>query len=200
MEWRGLVALPFYTARVSSRGRVGEVRLEAFLSRHSRPEEICLLSRVSDLEDSPLEGALRLPAWGEARDVLDWYVGSWQVLEGARVGGEGGWAMRRLANELQRLLVGGLVTRPEKMPTSTETFKVGIARGLCRSTLGFIEPSSYLLISSRLAWKNLAVSVSEGELIVERRDGGRDKVFGYIIGNNEEARRVLLEGIGYQGM
>ena len=197
------VNLPYYEVSVGLRGgRVEKVYLEAYMSRVVGGRLICLLASrrqpIGALRGLGLAGP---EPWASPDDLLAHFISrAREVLSsGPPPPPAGGWALRRLFQELNRLFFGGMVTGPPVEPeVSREALSARLARRLCTDILGPFLAGGYTVMGSRLLRLPVNVEFPEGGVVVER-EGREDKVLTYVARASPEAARLLksaVEGVG----
>ena len=189
------LSLPYYELRLWRRGvrREARVHLEAYLSRWAGPSEICLLTAppLAGLSSEPGPG--QVDPWAGPQALLEHFLRVSSVLEEAatsqRVGGR--WFIRRLIQELNRLVVGGLAGRPVEPEVDREKLRAGLARQLCRDAL-WSRARGARIVEARLLWYRISVEESGGRVEVYEESGRRARIIESLAERNPTIRRALL--------
>lgn len=187
-----VVSLPYYHYRTGG----GSLYLEAFLSQHLTPEEVCLLASKKPVSLSSEPRGVVAEPWGTPEEVLSLYVSrASMLLEGPPppVGRIWGWFLRRLAQELNRLIAGGLVGPPVEPEKSEKAVRNRLARRLCRDILSDVIGGRRAIHVGRV-WRVVDVRLEDHGVVVLREGGGDDRIVGWLASRNEGVRRAL-EGL-----
>ncbi|BAA81373.2 hypothetical protein APE_2360.1 [Aeropyrum pernix K1] len=193
------VSLPYYEYSMGRGG--GSLFLEAHLSRHLLPEEICLLAsrRPVWLDERP-SGVVATP-WGSPGEVLRFYVERATILltepppPRERVWR---WMLRRLGQELNRLIAGGLVGPPVQPEVSEDARRARLARRLCKDVLGDVISGRLQPVHQGLRWRIVEVEASAGATRVARPGGGSDRILEWLASRNP-GLRSSLEALAAEG-
>ncbi|BAN90953.1 hypothetical protein [Aeropyrum camini] len=193
------VSLPYYEYSMG-RGR-GSLFLEAHLSRHLHPEEICLLAsrRPVWLEERP-SGVAAAP-WGSPGEVLRHYIERATLLLSEPPPPPGRvwrWMLRRLGQELNRLIAGGLVGPPVEPEVREEARRARLARRLCKDVLGEVISGRLQPIHRGLRWRVVEVRPTPGGTRVSRPGGGSDRILEWLASRNP-GLRSSLEALAAEG-
>ncbi|MCE4603566.1 MAG: hypothetical protein F7B20_01200 [Aeropyrum sp.] len=185
-----LVSLPYYSFNTAD----GSLYLEAYLSRYLSREEICLLAsrKPADLSQNPR--GLEAKPWGEPHRVLEFYVRmASELIESKPTPYQGlwGWYVRRLVQELNRLIAGGLAGPPIE-PRQEDAIRNRLARRLCKDVLGGVVGGGRAVYTG-VMWRVVRVRREGGNILVEKDDGSLDRIVGWLLERNPAARGSLTK-------
>ncbi len=194
-----MISIPYYELTILLPGRRSKetIYLEAYLSEIVKGRDICLLAsrRPNNLEETP-KGS-KLTPWSTPVEVLERFISEAEKLMATPLPpspAKKGWVVRRVIQELNRLIVGGLAGPPLGPEVSRDRVTMYLAKRLCSDILGDLirHHRSLSLVAHRVLWKNVEAEYSNDEVRIYLASGELEKILTYLSNNDPRVKESLL--------